>query len=241
MNRQGNATTRIFPPSAAWHGIARSPRPGGFTLIELLVVIAIISLLVSILLPSLQNARELARQVHCLGTLRRIGTALHMYATENDEFITQDYPTGYGWVPGDWPRQLQPYLDIETGAAPACLPDGIVALHCVSSDPLTASVPSYHAGYGANGHLDGSMWNYNMRVYIEPPRISEVDPDAAYVGDGHLLTWWAAIGAILALDPGGDPYHYPEYRHRDAANFVFIGGHGKSVGFEERYDVRLGP
>jgi len=59
----------------------------GFTLIELLVVISIISLLVSILLPSLAKAKELAREATCLTRISGQVKAVHMYATENNSAI----------------------------------------------------------------------------------------------------------------------------------------------------------
>jgi len=70
------------------------PRPNGFTLIELLVVIAIIALLVSILLPSLTLAKELARRAVCSSNFRQITLAGHMYAAENE----QNLPFGATWI-----------------------------------------------------------------------------------------------------------------------------------------------
>lgn len=58
---------------------------GGFTLVELLVVISIISLLMSILLPSLSGAREMGKRVHCLANIRGLTQAWMMYAHENDD------------------------------------------------------------------------------------------------------------------------------------------------------------
>ncbi len=61
-----------------------SARSRGFTLLELLVVISIIVLLIAILLPSLNQAREQAKRVYCLNNLRSIGQGANAYAAEDD-------------------------------------------------------------------------------------------------------------------------------------------------------------
>lgn len=62
---------------------------GAFTLIELLVVVAIIALLLSILLPSLQRARDQAKQLQCNTNLRSMGQASFLYAEDNDGWVVR--------------------------------------------------------------------------------------------------------------------------------------------------------
>jgi prepilin-type N-terminal cleavage/methylation domain-containing protein len=91
-------------------------RPAAFTLVELLVVVAIIGVLVALLLPAVQAARESARRSQCQNNLRQLGIALNSYAEARRRYpigvqggIGSNIDDGYGWA-----TQLLPPLEQQT-------------------------------------------------------------------------------------------------------------------------------
>jgi prepilin-type N-terminal cleavage/methylation domain-containing protein len=152
----------------AHRGSLRSCRPRGFTLVELLVVIAIIGVLVALLLPAVQAAREAARRTQCANHVKQMSLATHNC---NDV---------YGYMPywgNPWPKAsaaiprcstfwaILPYIEKQTlyDTLAAGQPSSVFNQHNATRPAFVSiySCPSDYSGIKRNGIGTPTNWNLN--------------------------------------------------------------------------------
>src|SRR5215471_12471334 len=84
----------------------RQVKRSGFTLIELLVVIAIIAMLMGLLMPAVQKAREAANRISCANNLHQLALAMHHYELDHQKLPPANLGAGASWA-----VLIMPYLE----------------------------------------------------------------------------------------------------------------------------------
>jgi prepilin-type N-terminal cleavage/methylation domain-containing protein len=189
----------------------------GFTLIELLVVISVISLLISILLPALQDARTAARSMGCLSNQRQAGLTLHMYANDNRDYLPAGYLTA---DTSYWFQRLKPY-------------DSSFEREAGRRSMWTCPDFQLYWKPAINNKMNGNYATsdrFNNKWF----RLSDVPVPTKkpYVMDGYQKNaagevWQNFyIGRYKTENWDGRAYYY----HNDAANLWFIAGNASTFG-----------
>ena len=242
-------------------------KKAGFTLIELLVVIAIIGVLVGLLLPAVQQAREAARRISCSSNVRQLGVAMHSYMSANKKFPCQkiDDDTRYAasvagsWTPGgkalfwfgevDYTTDSNGTLDVTKGPLQPYFESNASVLQCPNfSEPMLEEVKfgdriatafgyNTQLGPGSGGYYDPSP--YQDKAY----RIRDVPESSRTVAfaETAMIYFGAPYGLREQLGGFSKPSTADpvvHFRHGGGfANAVFVDGHVE--GFSRKF--RKGP
>ena len=215
-----------------------------FTLIELLVVIAIIALLVSILIPSLTRAKDIAKLTICKANQRHLGVAIHMYASDNNG----EAPQGFGalYHPPTYLGMYYTWACANRGGAflgydAYMLGLGLMYESDLVEDPhlffCPAMVPSIYGGYEFGWNSGGGLemtTNYPRSSYYYRYAYRTASLGEPYLGyvDGHPIHRYdAKLDNLMEKAPAAtwDIVHdrvtccgqqNPGY-HRDGYNIMF--------------------
>jgi prepilin-type N-terminal cleavage/methylation domain-containing protein len=175
----------------------------GFTLVELLVVIAIIGILVALLLPAIQAARESARRSQCINNLRQLGLACHLHVDTHGFFPSGGW--GDWWVgcpdqgagesqPGSWAYSLLPFIEetarAQIGQGFKCTdPNSRAAI----GQMVATHVPIFYCATrrAAQPYPHGPR---EIRNYIPPPLAAKSDYAANLGGDFAFVGMGTDVG-----------------------------------------------